>query len=743
MFVENDLLTLTELGVRKYEHRFGKDDSFLVSMHFEEDCQLPEFFIVANLTTFEASPEPVKPLKLTLNAIMECFTHKVDSDGCALTYFPDERRCLSDKELTERHPKWLLNRDKSYNYIAPFTTRINIWRYLSGELSTDISTRCRTLGINEKAIRRPLNRYLSLGSKAALLPIKFANVGQGPRVYTKKTGPKKDRNGYPVRSITRPCHESDLDKVRKLVWANRIDVTHGNVVIRKLRTLFLKQYCSTPGFVTKNNISVPELILDETRSLSEGQFLRLVKKAFSTQELKQVRLGNKSYNNKRRDKTQSARDGLHVSAFCFEIDSTPLPVYLAYPHNCEKRETAGKVHLCLVGCVSTHLIVGFSLAFATPNWENVMEALLNCMQNKVEFAKEYGMVIDEEDWPSQHPAKTIRVDNGPENPVEVIEKVVGSGVGIKESKWCPPGEPALKGTIENLLYIIQTFLGNLEGTVNKNADGSCQHASQRAVLQKDDIVRLIIKTITIHNTTAIRPKLLNKEMALDNVDITPSAMWRYVVDHPLYGRPKISQKDLPRYLWNMLKKHTVSVTPEHVNFEGFHYHSNWAERNHWFVRADMEGSYKVEMVMLSGMIDTLYFKDEKNELQPFRLNRDFEIYSGMTFAQAKARKIQISARAHELKVKRDQDLINMQHMIQSITVQGHRFYENAPLNHAKSIQSDIEKRNAVMVAEEQRNRAFAYQQVLDVDNQSSTFNYSFTDRYAQSDSEEDDFGDVS
>jgi putative transposase len=752
MFMVNDLLKMTDKGFEKYGHKFGIDDDFLVSMYFEEDADFPEFFVVSNLKMFETHPEPIKPLKLSLNAITRCFKPKLDEDKCALTYFPDELRELSDEELREKRPTWLETREQNSTYIEPFINKNAIWRYLAEDLGADIAARANFLKLNHKAIRRPLNRYLSLGSKIALLPIKFINTGKGPRVYTKKPGIKERKDGKPVLSQTRVISIDDREKIRRLVWANRLDVTQGAVVIRKLHTLFQKQYCSTPGYVTKQSgVQVPTLILDEKQSINERQFARLVKQVFLDNQLSVIKNGEQKHNNNRRDKTGSAREGLHASAFYFEIDSTPLPIYLAYPLNQEKRESAGKVYLCLVGCVSTHLVAGFSLSFAPPNWENVMEALLNCVQNKVEFAARYGITIDEDDWPSQHFPRGVRVDNGPENAFdnvrEIVTKIVEKNVGIQvhcdgisDADWCPPGEPALKGTIENLINIIQLFLANAPGTVDKRRDGSHQHASQNAILQKDDINRLIITAITIHNTTAVRSKLITREMGADEVDLTPSAMWQYIVNHPLYGRPKISQRDLPRYLWKMLRKHTVRVTSREVVFQKLGYYSEWAEKEQWFSRANHQGVYTVEMVAFGGLVDTLYFKDERNELQVFTLTRDYEQFRGMSLQQANERQRQIDERAHELNWQRNQALVNLENLKVTLRINGESFYENAPLNHAKSIQKDIDKRNDVMIADEQRQRAQTYQQILTGAVQPSTFNFSFDDTSVGGD---DDFGDVS
>ena len=316
-----------------------------------------------------------------------------------------------------------------------------------------------------------------------------------------------------------------------------------------------------------------------------------------------------------------------------------------------------------------------------PKWENVMEALLNCALDKQAYAKQYGLDYDKDDWPSQIISEGIRIDNGIENPDEILAKITEARVGINNVYICPPGRPDCKGTVENVLDILQKFLANVIGTVDKNRDASHQHASQKAILQLDDIHRLLIEAIRIHNNFACRPNLLSTEMAMDDVGFTPRAIWLYLINSKLCKRPLLSQKEIPRYFWTMLKKYTVSVGPEEIRFKKRGYSSEWAEKEGWFSKAASSGSFKVEVVLFGGAINHLYHKDSNGELQRLSLKREYAQFNDMTLLQATVHQRKLDEEIYENEWAQKEAMINFNVTVQDSVDNAQAFYKDAPPNH--------------------------------------------------------------
>ena len=83
----------------------------------------------------------------------------------------------------------------------------------------------------------------------------------------------------------------------------------------------------------------------------------------------------------------------------------------------------------------------------------------------------------------------LRVDNGGENTPNQFINVLTDELGISCVDYCPPARGAAKGTVENILRIIQRFISNITGSVEKGRDADIPHPSQRAIFQIDDILR--------------------------------------------------------------------------------------------------------------------------------------------------------------------------------------------------------------------------------------------------------------
>ncbi|WP_370317112.1 hypothetical protein [Pseudoalteromonas sp.] len=704
MFAANDILQLTQAGVEKYKSKFAVDDEFLVSKVIQETDEYAEYFIITNLSLMKRKKEPQKPLALTRNPAHTYFKQSLDDDGCALFYLYDELSRLSDEQLNREHPNWLKKRDIRWSLMAPFQSDKAVLKYLLGQSGRAIAQHAIDLNVNGKAIRRPLNYYISFGfRKNALLPIDYAKSGnRGPRDDMKKTGPKPKT--LPDLA-TRMVRSDDILKVQRLALRNCVDKKDGKFCLKHLHTLFLKEYCSTKRIVKRGNETHFELVIDVSKRINAQQFNRLFNKAFDSKQQQVLKIGKSAYQNNRKDKTGNAAEGIERAGQLCESDSTELTVYVAYPLNIEKREAVGKVYICIVVCVKTQLVMGYSLNFGAPQWMSVAEALINCVQNKQVYAEQYNVQLDDGDWPCQHFPEELRVDNGGENTPTQFMSVLNDELGISCVDYCPPARGAAKGTVENILRIIQSFISNVTGSVEKGRDAGLPHPSQRAIFQIDDIHRFIIRAISIHNSMHARDRLLTVEMATDDVTPTPSAMWSHLMNDEFLGRPKISQKRLPELMYSLMPKQPATVARTEVKLNGLGYHSKWAEAQGWFAKA-VEGHFKVDVISLGGSVDEIYFKDDSGELQSLALKDEYESYRGMTAQQAQFRLDEIKSHRKVLEYKKENALVNFEHEIEQ--VQEYRLkndFKDAPPNTQKTIQSGIAERKAIMIEDEQRQKA--------------------------------------
>ena len=722
MFTANDVLKLTDAGVEKYKSKFASDDKFLVSKVIQETDEYAEYFIITNLSLMKRKKEPQKPLALTRNPAHKYFKHSLDEDGCALFHGYDELSRLSDEQLNREHPNWLKKRDLRWSLMAPFQSEKAVLEYLLGLSGRAIAQHAIDLNVNEKAIRRPLNYYISFGfRKNALLPIDYSKSGNRcPRDDAQKTGPKPKT--LPDLA-TRKVLSDDVTRVQRLALRNCVYKKDGKFCLKHLHILFLKEYCSNERIVKKGNETHFELEIDVSKRINAQQFNRLFKKAFDSKQQQVLKIGKSAYQNNRKDKTGNAAEGIERAGQLCESDSTELPMYVAYPLNAKKRQAAGKVYICIVVCVKTQLIMGYSLNFGAPQWMSVAEALINCVQNKQVYAEQYNVQLDDGDWPCQHLPEGIRVDNGGENTPKQFINVLTDEMGISCVDYCPPARGAAKGTVENILRIIQSFISNATGSVEKDRDAGLPHPSQRAIFQIDDIHRFIIRAISIHNSMHARERLLSAEMATDDVTPTPSAMWSHLMNDEFLGRPKMSQRRLPELMYSLMPKQVATVARTEVKLNGLGYHSCWAEAQGWFAKA-VEGHFKVDVISLGGSVDVIYFKDDSGELQPLALKDEYESFIGMTAQQAQFRLDEIKSHRKVLEYKKENALVNFEHEIEQ--VQEYRLkndFKDAPPNTQKTIQSGIAERKAIMIEDEQRQKAEKQKALMQLKDAEQTTQY--------------------
>jgi hypothetical protein len=714
MFITFDVLMLTTEGAGYFGDKYDIDDEFIVSMLLMGDDLPRHHYVVTNLTTFKAH-EPIQPLMLNVVEVHQLFAYKQQHGGYAITYCRPVEMEYDDETLLSQHPNWYTKRKCDYEIIEPFTSDIQVWKYLSRHLGKDIKARAVELGINHKAIRRPLNRFISMGGdKHALTSSNYKNVGQAERHYKIKPGPKTSSHGLTVLSTSPVITPEMKQQIRQFILSNGFDNVEGNFKYQKAFQLFLSKHHKKLRQVTKNSVTHFEEYCDEHEHLNINQFRRAANNVLSSKELQIAIKGEKIYENSRRDKTGDAKEGLYLTALNCEVDTTPLPFYLASILDETKRLAAGKAYLCLVISIHTHLILGYSLYFAPPQWWNVMEAFINCMTNKQSHCAQYGVSIEEEEWPSQHLPVMGRLDNGPENPIEIQNQIIAANIGIKNFEICGPGEPSMKGTVEGVLNIIESMLTDLgiSGTVVKGADGSQQHASQRALLTMPQMRTLLVRAIKAHNTTAARPELLSREMAMDNTAITPSALYRHMVNQPFYGRPKVSPNELPIKTWKMLPKLQASITNKFIECQGLKYSSKWAENLGWFERSALQGASKIQVVMMNSMVDKLYFLDNTNTLQEFDLSTKHVQFAGMTLDEAKKRLRSINEETHELKGKRLNEVMQLQAESERLHEASEARLNQAPLNHQKSIQNNLKDQNKASITAEAQERAKAHMLTL-------------------------------
>ncbi|MBG9787028.1 Mu transposase C-terminal domain-containing protein [Brevibacillus laterosporus] len=262
----------------------------------------------------------------------------------------------------------------------------------------------------------------------------------------------------------------------------------------------------------------------------------------------------------------------------FQVDSTVADVYLVNSDN--PNLIIGRPVVYIVVDVWTHMVVGLYIGFEGPSWQGLMMAIENTVVNKVEFCADYGISIEEEDWPCHHMPETFYADRG-----EMESKYadsLGRALGVK-LKNAPPYRADLKGIVEQQFRTLNvTVQPWMPGAVKKEyiKRGGPDYVLD-AKLTLKDFTKMIIETILHRNNYHYMEYYpLDKAMVRDNIKPIARELWFWGMAHDHYL--KEVHPDIVRL--NVLPEAKVKASREGVFFEGMYYGCDELIQQGWFVQ---------------------------------------------------------------------------------------------------------------------------------------------------------------
>lgn len=261
----------------------------------------------------------------------------------------------------------------------------------------------------------------------------------------------------------------------------------------------------------------------------------------------------------------------------YQIDATLADLHLASEFDRER--TTGRPVVYIIIDVFSRMIVGIYAGFGGPSWMDAMMALDNMVSNKVDYCKEYGIDINEKQWPSHHLPRMILADRGefegysPENLINNI------GVFIENTA---PYSGQDKGIVERIFGTMNTKIKEtLPGAIVKEYKlrGDIDYRLQAALTLKEFTKWLIIFALE-HNNTAITGYPMEIGMINDGIVPMPTQLWEWGIQNKK-GHLSIINRDILRL--NLLPKAEAYISRSGVKFNGRGYSSQKAIEENWFV----------------------------------------------------------------------------------------------------------------------------------------------------------------
>jgi len=300
-----------------------------------------------------------------------------------------DEESLNAKELERRDRYWQIV-DKCWKNnkeeLLSSVSRIKLFRSISEEHK-----------ISESTVQRVFSRFFERGmNKNSLLTqySKSGGKGKEKKLSSLKTGrPKKydyvnEKSGINI-----------TDDI-KIIFQYGIDKFYNNKKMNSLTEVYnaiLKEFFSYA--YTENGESKFSLI-KEDKLPTYGQFYYWFRK--NKNDIKNIieRQSENDFNLKERPLLSNSIIETVGPGTRFQIDATIADIYLVSKF--DRDRIIGRPIVYAIIDVFSRMVAGIYVGLEGPSWLGAMMALDNMVMDKVEFCKDYGIEIEEYQWPVHH-----------------------------------------------------------------------------------------------------------------------------------------------------------------------------------------------------------------------------------------------------------------------------------------------------------------------------------------------------
>lgn len=515
-----------------------------------------------------------------------------------------------ENTITENHCK---RRDLAWEVIAPLVesdTELIFNGRTRGQLIEETVERT---GCIKKTIYNYLRRYWQGGqTKNALLPL-FERCG----AKGKERKPSNCKRGRPsklskVNDIVLGVNvdnkiRKNFSRGRSLFYENRQGRTLKDAFQLTLEKFFHQ------GYEIQNGVLVP--VLPPASELPTfAQFRYWHEKEKNITQEKISREGERRFNLSHRavlgDSTQMAFGPGSI----YQIDATIGDIYLV--SSLDRNRIIGRPVIYIIIDTFSRLITGFSVSLEGPSWLGAMLALENVASNKVLFCSEYGIEIDESDWPSHQLPETILADRGELEGYNADNLVNSLNIRVSNT---PPYRADWKGIVEqNFRLSNDKMIHWMPGAVNRVQERGDSDYRLDAILDLQQFRKLIVLSILDHNNHhRMDWYRMDQFMIQQYVEPYPIELWKWGVQNR-GGHLRQIASEIVRL--NLLPSDEASVTHQGIYYKGLSYTCELALREQWFVKARANGRWKIPIAYDPRKLDIIYLRlDDSRRLEACQL----------------------------------------------------------------------------------------------------------------------------
>lgn len=481
-------------------------------------------------------------------------------------------RIIEDKELSFVQ---ISKRDEDWAFIQKYWGKYKDDILNKAKRAKAFKLICDESNNGLSKVKRLYSRFWQRGmNKNALVPDYDKSGGKGKEKNLTELKTGKPRKADYYGQVIEGINITDDVKKQFQFALDRYYRTSKKISLKDTYTLILKDFYSDSY---RENDEIKHRVWNKSRIPTYDQFYYWFKKTENKQKDIIFRESEKEFNLIHRELLSNSKQETDGPGTRFQVDATIADVYLVSSLN--RNRVIGRPIVYAIIDVFSRLVTGIYVGLEGPSWVGAMMALDNMIADKVEYCKQCGIDIKEEQWPCKHLPEIIIADRGEFEGYSVENLINNLSVKIENTS---PYRGDLKGIVERSFRTTNEKIkhktpGAIQKEYRKRGDRDYR---LDATLTLDEFTKIYIKIVLHHNSKVIDKYPMEKEMIEDEIMPIPLQLWNWGMKNRK-GRLKTVDREVLRL--NILPKGKASVSRAGIRFKGLYYSSDKAIREQWFV----------------------------------------------------------------------------------------------------------------------------------------------------------------
>tara|TARA_R110001583_G_C5659119_1_gene409481 strand:+ start:950 stop:3088 length:2139 start_codon:yes stop_codon:yes gene_type:complete len=487
---------------------------------------------------------------------------------------------ISDNQLPENH---LRKRNERFDSIKEIIKDPSLYLEVTTKRrSKIISNHAKNIAKPIQSIYRYLNLYWMYGQEInALTP---AYKKSGAKNSTRQAGESKrgrkaesKSNSFEL-STGINISDKDIKKIKKGL----------NKFYLKTNATVKKAYDDTIAEFYSSEIEKAEINNTYPKTPTYRQYLYWKHKLIDKRVETKKRSSESDYLKNKRALLGSVKDEAEIPGDCFEIDATVADVHIVSPF--QRNRVLGRPTIYIVIDKASRMIVGLHVSMEYASWSAARQALVNSFLPKKKYCSQFGIDIEEADWPCAHIPQRLLCDRGEmicENPQKLA-------VPFMQLDIAPPYRADSKGVVERRFKILNDkVIHSLMGTTRgKHYIRGEDDPRQKAMHTLSEVTEMIIREVIDHNHSLIDELAISTPLLIENdLDFTPLNFWNIHLSKFRHSLKTADEQDIRAKL---LPPETASMTRHGILCNDMYYSCDRIVEENWASQARVNGRWKLE-----------------------------------------------------------------------------------------------------------------------------------------------------